>query len=608
MMTPRSLPLFLLLSAILAACGCCLSDERQQDASARDSREGLVRMEVEPLRFADGTRTAMEVDEETGLHFTWSEGDKTGVYSSLGGFSLFRLESGAGTAVARFDGAGFDLSDGQTYRAFYPYSAASTESEAIALDYSGQHFDSDDDRVSPMAYDYLYASATAREGHAAFHFSHVGAFVRLRMTLPEGLPVSGIDWVPMMDGLPGSGTFNLEDGRFTPDGAQVLFPLTAGEGLTVPQGGVLTVWTVLPPADYTAEDFAVFVRSGTDIAFTARVPGGRFASGKAARWSGAPLSLDATMEHGWTVTDRGQKTLSVTSGQYSGITWISGNRYAVVHDKLKGGGITFFTIPISGNGTVGTVTMEKAPGTASATTASKDAEGIAWDGDHLFVSFEKDQSISEYALEGLPTGRALSIPADMGKAGLTSSNGGFEALSYNAVTGRFWTTTEMPLKKDSFLSRLHRLQSFNDELGPTQRYLYRMDAPAKASVESGATYVHGISALTALDDGRLVVLEREVYVPPRTGNESIWELLSIASNAFANTKLYLVDPSGDTAGILRKSLLTSFSTNGFNLANYEGMCLGPTLGDGSRCLVLIPDSQGGMGGLTSEYIRVVTLR
>ena len=104
------------------------------------------------------------------------------------------------------------------------------------------------------------------------------------------------------------------------------------------------------------------------------------------------------------------------------------------------------------------------------------------------------------------------------------------------------------------------------------------------------------------------MLEREVYVPPRTGNESIWELLSIASNAFANTKLYLVDPSGDTAGILRKSLLTSFSTNGFNLANYEGMCLGPTLGDGSRCLVLIPDSQGGMGGLTSEYIRVVTLR
>ena len=369
-MTPRSLPLFLLLSAILAACGCCLSDERQQDASARDSREGLVRMEVEPLRFADGTRTAMEVDEETGLHFTWSDGDKTGVYSSLGGFSLFRLESGAGTAVARFDGAGFDLSDGQTYRAFYPYSAASTESEAIALDYSGQHFDGDDDRVSPMAYDYLYASATAREGHAAFHFSHVGAFVRLRMTLPEGLPVSGIDWVPMMDGLPGSGTFNLEDGRFTPAGAQVLFPLTAGEGLTVPQGGVLTVWTVLPPADYTAEDFAVFVRSGGAIAYTARVPGGRFASGKAARWSGAPLSLDATMEHGWTVTDRGQKTLSVTSGQYSGITWISGNRYAVVHDKLKGGGITFFTIPISGNGTVGTVTMEKAPVPNSSTRIS----------------------------------------------------------------------------------------------------------------------------------------------------------------------------------------------------------------------------------------------
>jgi hypothetical protein len=603
-MMKRFLPFFLLSTALLATSACCQSAGQASHAVP----DGRARMEVEPLAFADGTRTSMEVDEETGLHFTWSEGDKTGVYSSLGGFSLFRLESGAGTGIAQFDGGGFDLADGQTYRAFYPYSAAETESESVTLRYAGQHFDTDDDRVSPMAYDYLYATATAEEGHAAFHFSHIGAFVRLRMTLPKGLSVSGIDWVPMMSGLPESGTFNLNDGRFTPAGTQVLFPLTAGEGLTVPEGGVLTVWTVLPPADYTCEDFAVFVRSGGAIAYTARVPGGRFASGKAARWSGTPQPLDATIAHGWTVSDKGQKTLSVASGQYSGITWISSSRYAVVHDKLKGGGIVFFTIPISGTGTVGNVTMEKASGTASATTASKDAEGIAWDGDHLFVSFEKDQSIREYDLEGLPTGRALTIPSDLAKAGLSNANGGFESLSYNAVTGRFWTTTEMPLKKDSFLSRLHRLQSFNDELGPTERYLYRMDAPTKASVESGATYVHGIPALTALDDGRLVVLEREVYVPPRTGNESIWELLSIASNSFANTKLYLVDPVGDTAGILRKSLLTSFSTYGFNIANYEGMCLGPTLSDGSRCLVLIPDSQGGMNGLTSEYIRVVTIR
>ena len=52
----------------------------------------------------------------------------------------------------------------------------------------------------------------------------------------------------------------------------------------------------------------------------------------------------------------------------------------------------------------------------------------------------------------------------------------------------------------------------------------------------------------------------------------------------------------------------SFSTNSGTLANYEGMCLGPTLPDGSRCLVLVPDSQGGQNGLTKEYVKVITVR
>ena len=44
-----------------------------------------------------------------------------------------------------------------------------------------------------------------------------------------------------------------------------------------------------------------------------------------------------------------------------------------------------------------------------------------------------------------------------------------------------------------------------------------------------------------------------------------------------------------------------------NLANFEGMCLGPTLPDGSRCLVMIADSQKGSGGLTQEYVKVILL-
>ena len=72
--------------------------------------------------------------------------------------------------------------------------------------------------------------------------------------------------------------------------------------------------------------------------------------------------------------------------------------------------------------------------------------------------------------------------------------------------------------------------------------------------------------------------------------------------------LYAVNPSADGAGILRKTLVKSFSTTALDLANYEGMCVGPTLPDGSVCLVLIPDSQGGSSGLTREYVKVITVK
>lgn len=587
----------------LAGACQCISPEPAPVPAGEGEPEG-VRMEVETLRFGDGTRTQMEVDEEAGLQFLWSEGDQTGVYSAQGGFALFRLTGGAGTRIADFDGAGFALADGETYRAFYPYAAASTEPTAIPLSYAGQRFETDDDRVSPMAYDYLKASAEAQEGKAAFHFSHVGAFVRLRMTLPAGLAVSGIEWVPMMGELPTGGTLNLETDVFTPAGTVTRFPVGAAEGLVVPGSGVLTVWTVLPPGDYAGEDFAVFVLSAGQIAYTARVPGGRFSSGRAARWTGAPYTLSATLESSLTAADKGQKTVSVASGQYSGITWLSGNRYAVVHDKLAGGGIVFFNIPISGDGTVGNVSMETPSGTSTATGTSQDPEGVAWDGTHLYVSFEKDQTIREYDLDGVATGRSLAVPADLGRTKLSDTNGGFEALTYNAATQRLWTTTEKPLTRDDFLPRLHRFQSFDADGQPAGRYLYQMDAPARASVPSGATYVHGIPALAALDDGRLIVMEREVYVPPY---QIKWDLLPVMNEIFTATKLFLVDPASDGAGILRKQLLKSFQTGASNLANYEGMCLGPTLANGRRCLVLIPDSQGGMGGLTGEYVRVITL-
>ena len=272
----------------------------------------------------------------------------------------------------------------------------------------------------------------------------------------------------------------------------------------------------------------------------------------------------------------------------------------MVDDNLKGGGILFFSIPLDAYGNIGTVRMQVADGTAIATGKARDCEGIAFEpaSGTLYVASE-NQEIRGYDLTGKENGKAFRIPKDLGVRDITN-NLGFEALTYNDATGLFWTTTESSLKKDTFLPRILRLQSFDSDGQPAERYFYQTGEPIRSSAGTQA-YVFGVPALAALDDGRLLVLEREVYVPK--GN--FWSKLS---DSFTKTDLYLVDPVHDTAGILRKSLVCSFRTGAMDLADFEGMCLGPTLPDGARTLLLIADSQKGSGGRTQEYVKVILLR
>ena len=293
-------------------------------------------------------------------------------------------------------------------------------------------------------------------------------------------------------------------------------------------------------------------------------------------------------------------TNAVGSGQYSGITHIGGNHFAVVHDKLGGGGLLFFLIRLREDGSVEFASKTVPEGTAG--SDRRDNEGVAYVPytRTVFISAEADQSIREYDLQGRPTGRQLAIPEDMGISHITR-NKGFEALTYNAQTHLFWTTTEGPLLGDGDL--ILRLQSFGEDLNPAARYTYQMDAPAVSAqkVADARGYVHGVPALTALDDGSLLVMEREVYVPGGSVKDKL-------NDSFTTTKLFLVNPGSEKDGILQKRLLTSFDTSALSsFANYEGMCVGPRLPDGRQTLLLIPDSQDGSSGLTQEYIKVFAI-
>ena len=294
-----------------------------------------------------------------------------------------------------------------------------------------------------------------------------------------------------------------------------------------------------------------------------------------------------------------QHRMPVASGEFSGITHVKDNVYALVHDKSTGGGIHLFNIPIDEAGVVGGIQAKEVPGN-SGKDGGKDNEDIVYvpSSNTLFVSAEGDQSVREYTIEGEPTGVSLEVPEDL-KA--IQPNAGFEALAYDAAHGFFWAATEKSLQEEGLHKNIIRLQRFSGT-NPDARYLYMMDQPVISDdqVSSAQAYVHGLSAMTALEDGRLIMLEREVYVPGGS-------IIEKALGAFTLSTLYVVDPLKDKGGILEKKLLTRVVTSALNLANYEGMCLGPKLSGGRQALLLVADSQNGQGGLTGEYLQIFAI-
>ena len=179
-------------------------------------------------------------------------------------------------------------------------------------------------------------------------------------------------------------------------------------------------------------------------------------------------------------------------------------------------------------------------------------------------------------------------------------NLGFESLAHRP--GEFWTANEGPLTVDGppasqSAGGVVRLQKLDDAMHPLAQYAYEVD-PYLMRITSpfflARSDVCGLSELLALEDGRLLALERS-FAGDSTG-----------SAGFRN-RLYLVDVKGATdvsqgelaSGLAgraytpaRKSLLWELSS-GFTNSNFEGMTFGGRLANGDRLLILIADNDTG---------------
>ena len=317
------------------------------------------------------------------------------------------------------------------------------------------------------------------------------------------------------------------------------------------------------------------------------------------------------------------KRWGIPAGNYSGITNIGDGRYALVSDKQDADGWAEVSISFLPSGDIGEGLFTDNILSKKSLNKSRDYEGIAYVPEGgFFVAAESSQQILELSPNGEPTNRTLAVPACFGQNNIFP-NYGFESLAYNKEKGIFWTTTEQGLRTDvsapsspeNRTPTLLRLQSYDANLKPLHQYAYKTDAPIIK--KSGRLYAFGVSEMLVVNDTTLLVMERELNIPNNYNRAKcyirIYSVNPERQQPITDTSKPLSEL--DASAFLSKKLVCTFST-GFslfgkkNLANYEGMCLGPKH-DGSRqSIILVADSQNRAGNAfyhLKDYTRVIVI-
>ena len=344
---------------------------------------------------------------------------------------------------------------------------------------------------------------------------------------------------------------------------------------------------------------------------------------------------------------------TVAAGNYSGIAHLHDDIYAVVSDKSDSA--LYFNFRILVNPKTGELEQVENLGFTERTDGTLN-DGKPWQGQEKGFDHEAIVKVSDSTLvitsEGycrLKEYPVLPTSANAPKVGYQQNlwesrwassdfypNYNFESLAFDFVRQYLWTIPESTLRKDGQPAtpqnglanrlRLMRLnwgkmkedsnkEEYSEQVSSKKdsrymmTYAYQMDQPS--THKKADIYVMGVSELCALPDGQLLVLEREAFIP------------KIKIGAFCKCKLYLINPlnsdefsmnekfSSDTP-FLKKRLLTEWKTglsiSKRSFANYEGMCLGPKLEDGSQVVILLSDSQDQYAGVLKDWFKTIVIR
>ena len=206
--------------------------------------------------------------------------------------------------------------------------------------------------------------------------------------------------------------------------------------------------------------------------------------------------------------------------------------------------------------------------------------------------FLRQSDRSGKQLFDMPLSALFSVFPD--KESGVRNNLAFEGLTFAPDGQSLWLGMESALYEDGpistvdagTVSRFTRLDRAGKVLG---QYAYQIEAiPAKPG--AGKFADNGVSEILALDDLRLLVIERAA-VQGDDGNFTNYIRLFEASAEGATDVVSMPALKGDSFTPLKKRLVLALDPAVVGkIDNIEGVSWGPKLGNGNRTLILISDN------------------
>ena len=273
----------------------------------------------------------------------------------------------------------------------------------------------------------------------------------------------------------------------------------------------------------------------------------------------------------------------------SGVARIDDNRYFCVDDR--GGMLHEIEIVLNEEDTDGVCTAKR----EVRLEGRVDLEGCAYDplDGRVWVSDEHDTSVRQFDPEtGKETSR-VALPEVYRKN--VRPNRSLEGLTISPDGYRMFVANEDTLKCDGSVAdnehggvvRIQELVRAGKGMPwmPTRQFRYRTERIDGTGFEGKS--ISGVAGLCAPGDGTLLVLERE---------------MSQKNPLFPSFHARLYEIDLDTDALEPAKRLVWDENTMF--ANYEGICLGPDLKDGTKTLVLVSDGGGG----ADQNVLVLALR